>query len=841
MVAAAILFFFAVVPASLSNPLAAPRFRDQCSDHCTASSNFNYETGKTYEYDYEVLTTTSMHGASDDQAQIKVTATANIHVISKCEMALTLSSVQIKHTSPDRSQLTAADDWTFKAALERNALRFSFQDGLVDDVCPSDQDEATSLNFKRGVLSAFQNSMTQHAQEETMREIDVSGACPTEYSIHQRGWKATQFTKVKDLLGCTDRQRFTTALQATPFRAPDAIQSLPLLKGDQKCTQTVSKQGHVTLTQCMESLVFRPFSKKESGARTHTSQTLSHVNIRPGITAQTDDVNRHTSLVFEHDTGSSSDGQTMYETREKLAELCRITVEEIPAEVPSLFTDMVYLMRRLTGAEFMSIAEGVLRGNMCDNNKDRAKKFFYDAIPMVGTSSSVQVMVELLLSGDVSGAQAQLWLKSLHFLPDATEEMVVHAKRLVLSDELRMSALLPVTTLVSHYCKKSPDCSSNDNVKLITDAIETILGGDCQSSEQGLVLMALRSVGNLGFADHLVRSLEECAKKEDLPTITRVTALQAYRGVTCAVTRRTPMGIFLDKGEDSEIRIAAYLAVMGCPNENVLARVKQQLEREEVNQVGSFVWTHLTNLQETSILHKQGIRQILDDEQLKKAFDMDKRKFSRNYEVSYFSENFGLGGSAESNLVWSEKSFVPRSAMLNITVDILGHTVNLLEVGGRVQGVEGLLQEVIGNSKFFKGGEPASGNKHYAARCAKQHKMKKMNEKFGVNKDDMTASVYLRLFGNEFGYRHFTESELTGIKEELQVDDLLKTLAKGRELSWTQSALFLDSTMHVPTVAGMALALSCNGTTTMDLRAQGKLDLQQMSLKKLVAKLDVRP
>ena len=105
----------------------------------------------------------------------------------------------------------------------------------------------------------------------------------------------------------------------------------------------------------------------------------------------------------------------------------------------------------------------------------------------------------------------------------------------------------------------------------------------------------------------------------------------------------------------------------------------------------------------------------------------------------------------------------------------------------------------------------------------------------------MTASVYLRLFGNEFGYRHFTQNDLTGVKEELQVDDLLKTLAKGRELSWTQSALFLDSTMHVPTLAGMPLALSVNGTTTMDLRAEGKLDLQKISLKRMVAKLNIRP
>ena len=105
----------------------------------------------------------------------------------------------------------------------------------------------------------------------------------------------------------------------------------------------------------------------------------------------------------------------------------------------------------------------------------------------------------------------------------------------------------------------------------------------------------------------------------------------------------------------------------------------------------------------------------------------------------------------------------------------------------------------------------------------------------------MTASLYVRLFGNDFGYKHFSENELTGISDDLQMGDIFKSLSKGRELSWTQSALFMDSTMHTPTVAGMALALSVNGSATMDLRAQGKMDLQKISLKKMVASLDVRP
>lgn len=46
----------------------------------------------------------------------------------------------------------------FSAALQENSLHFSFQDGTVDELCPGD-DPAWVLNMKRGILSAFQNTM----------------------------------------------------------------------------------------------------------------------------------------------------------------------------------------------------------------------------------------------------------------------------------------------------------------------------------------------------------------------------------------------------------------------------------------------------------------------------------------------------------------------------------------------------------------------------------------------------------------------------------------------------------------------------------------------------------
>ena len=153
--------------------------------------------------------------------------------------------------------------------------------------------------------------------------------------------------------------------------------------------------------------------------------------------------------------------------------------------------------------------------------------------------------------------------------------------------------------------------------------------------------------------------------------------------------------------EDAEIRIGAYLNLMECPSQDNLNIIKQTLTIEKASQVGSFIWSHLTNLMESSSPHKQSIRTILEKEDLKREFDLEKLKYSRNYEGSLFFERFNTGAMIESNLIWSPKSFVPRSAMVNLTVDLFGNSINLFELGGRIEGLEYLLETYLGPYGYF--------------------------------------------------------------------------------------------------------------------------------------------
>lgn len=96
--------------------------------------------------------------------------------------------------------------------------------------------------------------------------------------------------------------------------------------------------------------------------------------------------------------------------------------------------------------------------------------------------------------------------------------------------------------------------------------------------------------------------------------------------------------------------------------------------------MGAFIVSHLRNLRASANPDKESAKAWLGNIKPIKRFPNDLRKFSRNFEVSTLVDLLNIGASAESNVIFSQRSFVPRSASLNLTTDVFGHSVNLFEV-----------------------------------------------------------------------------------------------------------------------------------------------------------------
>ena len=120
----------------------------------------------------------------------------------------------------------SVDDTTFIEALQQNSLNFGFENGRVRDVCATSADPLWVTNLKKGVLSAFQQSVSTLHISENVTETDVVGRCDTQYTAMGTAWGKSTFKKVKDMYSCTGNQ----ALYQYALNLPDInIQHLPLL------------------------------------------------------------------------------------------------------------------------------------------------------------------------------------------------------------------------------------------------------------------------------------------------------------------------------------------------------------------------------------------------------------------------------------------------------------------------------------------------------------------------------------------------------------------------------------------------------------------------------------
>lgn len=292
--------------------------------------------------------------------------------------------------------------------------------------------------------------------------------------------------------------------------------------------------------------------------------------------------------------------------------------------------------------------------------------------------------------------------------------------------------------------------------------------------------------------------------------------------------RSSLLSFYRNTKQDTELRIAAYLAIMQCPSAQLLEEIKLALTHENVNQVGSFVWTHLTNLQETSSQSKQAVRQLLASDFLRNKFNTDARKFSRNLEASTYWPDSNIGGSVESNIIFSSQSYLPRSANLNLTLDLFGQSVNLLELGARLEGFESLVESFFGPGGIFpddtiqKVLENLRGKRAAPVDQQALNQLSTVFDAKGQLADQPQGDIYLRIFGNELQTHQFKGLDQMAFGKSFQSPlAILLQSAGQKDVDFTKSASIMDVSYVLPTIIGLPLSLTVNATATVGFKMGG--------------------
>ena len=590
-----------------------------------------------------------------------------------------------------------------------------------------------------------------------------------------------------------------------------------------ECDSTIT-DGKLLKNECLENHLFKPFSNENSGATTKVTQSLVFIEERDAKNLIKGDYDKRSDLSYSHDhRRSNSEADDEF-----VMNVLRKHPRAENSELPTLFDQLVYSLRNLRHSQMVNIYYSI--------SNYRTKKFFQDALPLLKTDAGVTLMKDIINSREIGQDIVDNWFSSLAFYKNPTRGMLVVLSSFI-NDNAANSALLGISGLASTFCSNNPKCLEVPEFKEVLTRYEALLGKTCKTrtvEEELKMVLILKGIRNIGHLLHSKDILKQCLMTKSNPILVRISVLELIRKweLACSFSGSGIMEILEDIHEDSEVRINAYLALMTCPTDRNIERIRLILNNEEVNQVGSFIWTHLTNLQETKskIGGKLFMKRIIGSDTLQNKWRSDVRKFSRNLEISHFLNDYKIGSTAESNIIFSEKSYIPRSLMMNLTLSLFGENVNLFELGGRIEGFDNMIEDVFGPDGYFKEDTVHNFLKTFSTRNKRSSENSLESFSSDIRTNEPKGSIYMRSFGKDIKFISFSGIPRT-LNKILRSPFNLLNYFEDTNLNYEKSSLFLDGSIIVPTVGGLPMNMTAKGSSSIRLKSSAKINIKDFLAK----------
>ena len=274
-----------------------------------------------------------------------------------------------------------------------------------------------------------------------------------------------------------------------------------------------------------------------------------------------------------------------------------------------------------------------------------------ESLPYIASTASYQLMRDQILDNSIPKLLAHNWMTSLSFIQRPDEETldtfytILEFSRKKIDPEYTLGA----SAVIFNFCKYNSDCDQNVKIQKITTLLETeflslmnMYQGERRTRER--IVVILKGLGNIGvFSPQFAEQLQDIITSDGSTVDIRIESVMCFRRTDCYKYRSFFLETYANYSINSEVRIFSYLQAMRCPDYKSINFIKTVLELEEVNQVGSFVWSHLTNLAKSSSPVRIEAQGLLLNDDLSDKFKLDIRKFSRNYEHSLFFDEYNFG------------------------------------------------------------------------------------------------------------------------------------------------------------------------------------------------------
>ncbi|XP_026169161.1 uncharacterized protein LOC113134139 [Mastacembelus armatus] len=480
-----------------------------------------------------------------------------------------------------------------------------------------------------------------------------------------------------------------------------------------------------------------------------------------------------------------------------------------------------------------------------------------DALPACGSENCIVLLMDLMKAKELEEEQVHSFLTTIALTPHPSPQIIDSINALLEIPEVRSKAMLAGSSLVFQLCQRSQtSCSEIPQVQTFMQALEEPLREGCEGEEPTRVrevFYALKSVGNTGLsAQAFTPLLNRCVLGHSTALELRLAAVQTFRRFPCSADRSVLLQLYRSSQEDPEVRIAAYQQLLHCPDQSVLEVVKTTLRNETSSQVGSYVWNHLTSVLRSEDPMKQALIDSLPDDIISRDFETEFLKYS-SYSDHTVATDMGIV-NLETSLIFSPKSFLPRSAAANLTVYFHGRAHNLLEVDFHIENAESLVKNIFGHQSPSSDGQSTTrSKKHEQENVAKRMRRKADDNQRGKVKCSSSTNSYLnqaramlfgrrnpeegkprcwvsvKVFGNELSV--FTCEDLNNQVNRLSLSmaGLAVKLLKGHEVQLNHRAVLMTEELILPSLSGLPVKLAINMTSLISLHLKGNINYRDAS------------
>ncbi|XP_017962594.1 apolipophorins, partial [Drosophila navojoa] len=787
-----------------------------CKSGCPRPDNgvLKYKPGNFYEYSFESILTvglSSSNAAEADDTSLKVTGTAKVYASGNCGYSLQVGTVKVVNT---------------KESVERKILnniqkpvQFTLASGQLEPLICADPGESRySLNIKRAIISLLQSQ----TDAESANEIDVFGSCPTHSSTAiSRNGKI--LTKVRDLNSCAHREQINSGLLSGILNEKSGVTSSAIFQADYSKELRIER-GIVESVQLNEVYRFAGTTKGSSDVTAKVSTTLKlrtaagQAGSAPAVAATAKPV----SIIFEKSDAYAT--KNLAALKLVVNELVDLTVDYVKKDTAKKFVELIRLMRHSDVDTLLELSTAP------HPKKALARKVYLDALFRTNTADSAKAILKQLPKFEEK--EKLLAIFSLNMVERVDKETLSQASQQLLPGAPK-EIYLAAGNLVGKFCKEN-QCEPNEIGQISKKFIDGLK--HCKPNtkkEEERIVYVLKGIGNAQtLVNNVATALSECIAPGRSNRI-RIAALQAFSAVSCKQDLSSKaLQLLKDTNEDSELRIEAYLAAIKCPTVDLAKEISDIVNAEPVHQVGSFIESNLRVIRDSTDPTREHQKYYLGNIRVTKQFPKDYRRFSFNNEFSYRLDALGLSGSSDYKLIYSQNGFLPRSARLNLTAEILGNNFNVFEANLRQENLENLLEYYVGPKgllnkdfdeivKLIEVGNPGnSGNPAGRGRRSivdDAAKIGKRYKSYGSQKSiqDLNLDLSIKLFGSELAFLSLGDNIPTTlddiIKHFSEAFDKAKKELTSFETQFASHQLFLDSQFSYPTGVGIPLELGAQG------------------------------